>query len=84
MRSTRSRTKADTKTEQNLTLPIHKLPDELVAYIFVLGCPKPTIDTYRPEPGDMTDDPIPFQVLVSSICRCWRRVSLLVLGAVPF
>lgn len=76
MRSTRSRTKADTKTEQNLTSPIHKLPDELVAHIFILGCPKPTIDTDRPEPGDMADDPLPFQVFVSSICRRWRRISL--------
>lgn len=75
MRSTRAQTKADRKTEHNLTSPIHRLPDELLVHIFVLGCPKPDLDIEHSRDRDV-EDPLPYQVLVSSICRLWRRISL--------
>lgn len=64
---------ASKKSEQNLSSPIHKLPDELLAYTFLLGCPKPDFTTSA-APG--SHDPLPYQLLVSSICRLWRRISL--------
>lgn len=73
---TRSRMRANIKTEQNLASLIHKLPDELLVHIFVLGCPKPRFYTYLSYHDQMADNPLPYQVLVSSICRRWRRISL--------
>lgn len=76
MRSTRSRTKAVIKAEHNLASPIHKLPDELIAHVFVLGCPKPKFLADLSARNETAEDPFPYQVLVSSICRRWRRISL--------
>ena len=54
----------------NLTSPIHRLPNELIADIFVMGCPAPNhklagIDT----------EPFRHQMLVGSICRLWRETA---------
>ena len=68
--NTRSRTAANARFRANLTSVIHRLPNELIAHIFVMGCPAPNhklagIDTA----------PFRYQVLVGSICRLWRKIA---------
>jgi len=54
----------------NLTSPIHRLPNELIAHIFVMGCPAPN---HKLEGIDTA--PFRYQVLVGSICRLWRETA---------
>ena len=60
----------DSQERKNLRANIHRLPNEILGYVLVLCCPAPAVEGYR---GAV--DPRPFQVLVSSICRLWRKVA---------
>ena len=60
----------DSQARKNLWANIHRLPNEILGYIFTLGCPALSVEEHRG-----TIDPRPFQVLVSSICRLWRDVA---------
>ena len=69
-KNTRSRTAANARYRANLISVVHCLPDEVIAHIFVMGCPAPNhrllgIDTA----------PLQYQVLVGSICRLWRKIA---------
>ncbi|KZT19459.1 hypothetical protein NEOLEDRAFT_1077757 [Neolentinus lepideus HHB14362 ss-1] len=69
--------------------PINRLPPELLSYIFTLGTRMQVeIDTADEDEQDYidsesdfsdsdTDSAIPFQVLVSHVCKQWREVALL-------
>jgi hypothetical protein len=70
-RNTRSQTAANVRSA-NLTSAtgIHRLPNEILAHIFVTGCPTSNHKLYR---IDMT--PLQHQVLVGSVCKLWRNIA---------
>ena len=68
--NTRSRTAAIARFRANLTSVIHRLPNELMAHIFVMGSPPPN---HKLEGIDTA--PFRYQVLVGSICRLWRNIA---------
>jgi hypothetical protein len=69
-RSTRSQTAANIKFQTNLTSTIHRLPNEVIAHIFVTGCPTPNHKLKQ-----LDDAPLQHQVLVGSICKLWRKIA---------
>jgi len=61
---------ANVRSQMNLTSTIHHLPNEIIAHIFVVGCPTPNHD------GLCVDvAPIQHQMLVGSICSLWREIA---------
>ena len=61
---------ANVRSQINLTSTIHHLPNEIIAHIFVVGCPTPNHD------GLCVDvAPIQHQMLVGSICSLWREIA---------
>lgn len=68
---TRSRTVANVRFQENLaSASIHRLPNEVIARILVIGCPFPdhtcrSIDTR----------PLKHQVLVTAVCTLWRQIA---------
>ena len=56
--------------QTNSTAFIHRLPTEIIAHIFVLGCPRP--DHAR---RGIDAAPLHHQVLVGSICQRWRSIA---------
>lgn len=44
---TRGQTAANKKSERNIGSVVYNLPDELLAYVFALGCPKPEARFHR-------------------------------------
>src|ERR1700733_4367662 len=68
---TPSQTAANARFRANLTSAIHCLPNELIAHIFVMGCPSPN---HREFTG-IDAAPFRYQVLVGSICGLWREIA---------
>jgi hypothetical protein len=69
-RNTRLQTAANVKFQANLTSAIHRLPNEVMAHIFVTGCPSPN---HKLKQIDVA--PLQHQVLVGSICKLWREIA---------
>ena len=69
-KNNRWRTVAEVRFRANLASAIHCLPDELLAHIFVMGCPAPN---HKLTAIDRA--PFRYQVLVGSICRLWRDIA---------
>jgi len=67
---TRSRSAANIRSQMNLTAAIHRLPNEIIAHIFVVGCPTPNHDRLSVDVA-----PIQHQMLVGSICGLWREIA---------
>jgi len=68
--NSQSRSAAIVRSQMNLTSPIHRLPNEIIAHIFVVGCPTPDHDRQRVDVA-----PIQHQMLVGSICSLWREIA---------
>jgi len=68
--NTQSQSAANVRSQMNLTSAIHRLPNEIIAHIFVVGCPTPNHD--RPS---VDVAPIQHQMLVGSICGLWREIA---------
>lgn len=80
-RTTRSKSRAtalraldavEVRFEENLSSPIHRLPNEIIANIFVLGRPAPIYVNITYRGGD---DSHKYPILLGSICRLWRQVA---------
>jgi hypothetical protein len=69
-RSTRSQTAANVRFQANLASVIHRLPNEVIAHIFVSGCPTPN---HKLKHIDVA--PLEHQMLVGSICKLWRNIA---------
>ena len=54
--------------------PIHNLPVELLSRVFMLGMPGGVYPEFPP------NDQVPFEILVSHVCRHWRSVLLYTSG----
>lgn len=54
------------------------LPFELIAHVFILGCPRSRFEDtlFAPPEMEWPEDPLPYQLLVASVCRLWRHVAL--------
>jgi hypothetical protein len=68
--NTRSQTAASVRFRMNLTSAIHRLPNEILAHIFVIGCP-----TSNHKLSTIDVAPLQHQVLVGSICKLWRKIA---------
>jgi hypothetical protein len=69
-RITRSQTAANLRFQENLTsAAIHRLPNEVIARILVIGCPLP-----QHERDFIDASPLMHQILVTSICALWRQI----------
>lgn len=69
-RATRAITSANQRTEQNEAIPIHRLPDEVLALIFLAG-------RDIPEHGSRltTWTSHLYEIQVCSVCRTWRAAG---------
>jgi len=67
-KNTRSRTAANARYRANSLSVV--LPDEVIAHIFVMGCPAPNHKFLKIDTA-----PLQYQVLVGSICRLWRKIA---------
>ena len=56
--------------QTNSTAFIQRLPTEIIAHIFILGCPRPDHARHRIDAA-----PLHHQVLVGSICQRWRSIA---------
>jgi len=70
--NTQSRSAANVRSQMNLTSPIHRLPNEIIAHIFIVGCPTPNHDRDR---FSLDAAPVQHQMLVASICGLWREIT---------
>jgi hypothetical protein len=69
-RNTRSQAVASVRYQANLASAIHRLPNEVIARILVIGCPLP----YH-KGSDVDASPLKYQVLVTSVCTLWRQIA---------
>lgn len=60
------------------TATFESLPYEIIAHIFVLGCPFPHVggDTFPFVTPNIREEPLAYQPLTASVCRQWRQVAL--------
>lgn len=58
--------------EENLASAIHRLPNEVLMHIFVLGCP---VMNHANPILLLGERPPKHQTLVTSICRLWRELA---------
>src|ERR1700733_5696761 len=74
LRNSRSRTLsqqvADDRFQANLTSSVHRLPNEVISHIFVLGRPTP-----NHERRVIDKKPLRHQVRLGSVCRLWRTIT---------
>ncbi|KAF8322759.1 uncharacterized protein EI90DRAFT_2473315 [Cantharellus anzutake] len=63
-------------------VPANKLLPEILSYIFLLGVEQAEYDLdmaesdSESEEGEPALDPIPFNLLVSQVCRRWRTIAI--------
>ena len=58
--------------DENLSSPIHRLPNEIIAHIFFLG--RPT-SIYTNIAYHHDDESRKYPILLGSICQLWRQIS---------